>query len=52
MNLEKIRSLKQKYQDTWMKYDDIYGVGIEYKTLNGVRTDQISIIVLQQIKIL
>lgn len=28
-----------------MKYNDIYGVGIGYKTLNGVRTDQISIIV-------
>lgn len=45
MNLDKIRRLKQKYEDTWMKYDDIYGVGIGYKTLNGVRTEQISIIV-------
>lgn len=45
MNLDKIRRLKQKYEDTWMKYDDVYGVGIGYKTVDSVRTDQISIIV-------
>lgn len=45
MNLDEIRRLKQKYEDTWMKYDDVYGVGIGYKTVNGVKTDQISIIV-------
>lgn len=45
MTLEELCKIKEDYADNWMKYDDVYGVGVGYKTKGGKKTDEIGIIV-------
>lgn len=45
INLEAIRRVKQRYEDEWIKFDNVYAIGIGYKRVDGKKTDKMGIVV-------
>ncbi len=45
MTIEELCELKEQYADEWLKYDNVYGIGVGYKIRDGKETDEIGIIV-------
>lgn len=43
MDIEKALEMKEKYTDEWMKYDDVFAVGVGYKIVDGVETDTVAV---------
>ena len=44
--IEKIRAVKDRYEDGLLKKKNVVGLGIGYKEVEGQETDQLSLVVM------
>ena len=45
-DIERIKAIKDRYQDELLKKKNVVGLGIGYKEVGGQKTDQLSLVVM------
>ena len=49
--LDKVKAVKRKHQDELLKKQNVVGVGIGYKEINGQMTGELSLVVMVKTKV-